>query len=179
MQTGSRKTGKRNGVRHKLLGMPRTAYFCVHFKYLIFLTHTWDRQNTYSPIKCKELHVRLVHLTTLVGLAAVLQGFLYWQHTTTAALPLCYPTCQAQLGCLTQDPFTSCTGYREPGSPAALCSSWGICIFCMPLHLTEQGWEAHFQVHPSSAQYPRMPLASKLIHPCPFWVTQQVNSHVL
>lgn len=74
--------------------MPKTAYFCVHFKYLNFLTHTWDRQNTHSPVKCHELYVRLVHLTTSAGLAAMLQGFLYWQHTTTAVVLLCYPTYQ-------------------------------------------------------------------------------------
>lgn len=114
---GIQQNRKKEWSQAQLLGMPKPAYFCVHFKYLIFLTHTWDRRNTHSPIKCNELHVRLVHLTTSVGLAAMLQGFLYWQRTTTAALPLCYPTCQAQPGCLTQDPLTSCTGCREPCSP--------------------------------------------------------------
>lgn len=176
MQTGCSKTGKRNGVRHKLLGTPKTAYFCVHVKYLIFLTHTWDRQNTHSPIKCNELHARLVHLTTSVGLAAMLQGFLYWQHTTTAALPLCYPTCQTQPGCLTQDPLTSCTGRREPCSSVQQMGDLYLLYSCI-FNRTSVG--GTLRVHPSSVQYLCMPLASELIHPCPFRVTQQVNSHVL
>lgn len=88
MQRGSGRTRRKNGVRHKLLGLTKTACFCVRLQYLIFLTHAWDRQNTHSPVTCNELHVRPVHLTTSVGLAAVLRGSLSWQHTTAAALLL-------------------------------------------------------------------------------------------
>lgn len=80
------------------------------------MMYIWDRQNTHSPIKCNELHARLVHLSTSVGLTPMLQGFPYWQHGTAAALLLRYPTCQTKAGCLNQDPLRSCTGCREPCS---------------------------------------------------------------
>lgn len=86
MQTGSRKTGKER-VSHKLLGMPKMTNFSDHFKYLIFLMHIWDGWNAHSPVKCNELYVRIVHLNTSIGLAAMLQCVLCWQHTTTTALP--------------------------------------------------------------------------------------------
>lgn len=100
---------KRNS--HKLLGMPKMTNFCDHFKYLIFLMHIWDGWNAHSPIKRNELHVRIVHLTNPVGLDAMLQGVLCWQHTTTAALP------HATTRNLTQAPLDSSMSYREPCSP--------------------------------------------------------------
>lgn len=81
------------------------------------MMYIWDRIHTQSPIKCNELHARFVHLSTSAGFAPMLQGFLHWQHSTAAALLLCYPTCQTKPGCLNQDPLCSCTGCREPCSP--------------------------------------------------------------
>lgn len=107
MQTGFSKTRKRNKARHKLLGMPKTAYFCVHFKYLIFC-HTLGLVRRHTWIACETCSSD--HLSRPRRPAP---GF----PILAAQLCSCPPTCRAQPGGLTQDPLTSCAGHGQPCSP--------------------------------------------------------------
>lgn len=163
------QTGGRHGVRQKLLGCQNPPIF-VFIKSIQFLWCTFGIEHTQSPIKRNELHVRLVHLSTSVGLVLTLQGFLHWQHSTTAALLLCYTTCQTKPGRLSQDPLCSCIGCREPSSPVQQVGHLYL-LYVLMFNRTRVG-----------GTFPGTSFLSPIsMHAFGFWawicMTQRVNSH--